>query len=191
MAGKWKREPPRFQVGACVAVVLAMSHLLNFYRGQAADSEGRALANILAWDDDAFEEVHDFIQWLFPLPEPSQFNPHAPLLTRDDIAAFHTETALQAALRQSFERFLAFVGLMVSEDGGVAEAGNFADRVSVVWAVANHNWLRISRVLQSLRLLGLRAEADALFRWLAVEHSRRRFPIDERTFRYWSAAAAR
>ena len=48
-----------------------MSRLLDFYRGLKADTEGRSLKEILAWDEDDLEAVHDFIQWLFPLPEPS------------------------------------------------------------------------------------------------------------------------
>src|SRR5262245_5587601 len=67
----------------------AVSRLLDFYRGEGTDAEGRRLDDILAWRDGRLEAVHDFIQWLFPLPEPSRFNPDAPLLTPHDIAAFH------------------------------------------------------------------------------------------------------
>jgi hypothetical protein len=60
-----------------------MSRLLDFYRGVGADTEGRRLEDILAWPDDDLEEVHDFIQWLFPLPEPSRASPTpTPLFSR-------------------------------------------------------------------------------------------------------------
>jgi len=59
-----------------------MSLLVNFYRGESRDAEGRFLEELLAWNDDELEEVHNFVQWLFPLPEPSQFNPDAPLLSK-------------------------------------------------------------------------------------------------------------
>src|SRR5688572_4686580 len=88
-----------------------MSKLVRFYRGEAPDAQGRLLKDILAWNDEQLEEVHDFIQWLFPLREPSQFNAQAPLLTQDDIAAFHSEPVLHANLRRSLERFLGFLGL--------------------------------------------------------------------------------
>jgi hypothetical protein len=83
-----------------------MSRLLDFYRGLETDTQGRLLEDILAWPDDDLEAVHDFIQWLFPLPEPSQFNPDAPLLTEIDIAAFKSDPLLQANLMKSFERIL-------------------------------------------------------------------------------------
>ncbi len=37
------------------------------------------IGEIWAWDDAALEDGHDFIQWLFPLPEPSAFVDDAPL----------------------------------------------------------------------------------------------------------------
>ena len=65
-----------------------MSRVVDFYLGTRPDTEGRFLKDLWSWSDRDLEEVHDFIQWLFPLPEPSQFNPDAPLLTAEDIAAF-------------------------------------------------------------------------------------------------------
>jgi len=165
-----------------------VSGLLDFYRGAGADAEGRRLDDILAWDDDALEEVHDFVQWLFPLPEPSRFNPDAPLLTPEDIATFRRGPALRANLRRSFERILTFLGLQ--ETGGeVVEGPNFARRRSDIWDYPGHNWLRITRILRSLRLLGLEAESQALYRRLTDFHSRRRFPIGDDTFRYWTDAS--
>jgi hypothetical protein len=165
-----------------------MSRLLDFYRGLGTDTEGRLLEDILAWPDDDLEEVHDFIQWLFPLPEPSQFNADAPLLTNEDIAAFKCDPVLQANLIKSFERILAFLGLALSE-GEVVKGPNFMARVADVWASPNHNWLRISRILRSLTLLGMAAQAQALYEWLEATYTSRKFPISAETFRYWTEAA--
>ena len=164
-----------------------MSRLLDFYCGLGTDIEGRRLEDIHAWPDDDFEEVHDFIQWLFPLPEPSQFNPDAPILTNKDIAAFKSDPVLQANLMRSFERILAFLGLALSERK-VIEGPSFKARVADAWASPNHNWLRISRILRSLTLLGMAAQAQALYEWLDAMYSSRRFPISADTFRYWTDA---
>jgi len=165
-----------------------MSQLLEFYRGEGTDAEGRRLDDVLAWRDGRLEAVHDFIQWLFPLPEPSRFNPDAPLLTAEDVAAFRQDPTIRANLRRSFERILPFLGLAETADGEVVEAPNFARRAPDVWDHPNHNWLRISRILRSLHLLGLEAEAQALYRRLEDFHKRRRFPIGDDTFRYWTDA---
>jgi len=168
-----------------------MSRLVDYYRGESADTEGRTLAETWSWSDDELEEVHDFIQWLFPLPEPSRFNPDAPLLTREDIAAFQGDKLLRANLRRSFERFLTFLGLTVREDGQVIEGPNFASRRADTWAFPNHNWLRISRVLRSLTLLGLEDQARLFYDWLEVVYRSGRFPIQADTFRYWTEAVKR
>lgn len=168
--------------------VCFMSRLVDFYRGEVDDTEGRLLRDIWGWGDDELELVHDFIQWLFPLPEPSRFNPDAPLLTPEDIATFRSDAKLRLNLRQSFARILTFLGLRQEENGEVAEGDNFATRTADLWDAPNHNWLRITRILRSLRLLGLEAEAQALYRRLETFYRGRRFPIPADTFRYWTEA---
>jgi hypothetical protein len=84
--------------------------LINFYRGSGRDSEGRTLDEILRWDYIQLELVHDFVQWLFPLPEPSQFNDDAPILTKDDILLFHRDPQLREYLIRSFAKMIGFYG---------------------------------------------------------------------------------
>ena len=165
-----------------------MSRLLDFYHGTATDSAGRWLRDLWQWNDDDLEAVHDFIQWMFPLPEPSQFNPDAPPLTPDDVAAFRTDKTVRLHLRRSFERIISFLGLEVRNDGCIGEGPNFASRAADVWTSPNHNWLRITRILRSLTLLGLESEAQALYACLSSFYRSRRFPIPDSTFRYWTAA---
>ena len=71
-----------------------MSALLAFLRGEGPDGRGRRIAAIWAMSDAELEASHDFIQWLFPLPEPSGASAHAPILAREDIEAFAAEPAL-------------------------------------------------------------------------------------------------
>ena len=60
-----------------------------------------------------------------------------------------------------------------------------------VWAMPNHNWLRITRILRSLTLLGMKTQADALFARLDAMYTSRKFPISADTFRYWTEAVGR
>ena len=89
---------------------------------------------------------------------------------------------------RSFERIVTFLGLSVTEDGRVEEGPNFPARLGDVWAYPNHNWLRITRILRSLKLLGLEAEARALYERLETLYSSRRFPISADTFQFWTEA---
>ena len=92
-----------------------MSQLIEFYRGTGSDARGRNLEQIWAYSDKEMEYHHDFIQWLFPLREPSQFNPDAPVLSDEDIRIFREDASLRENLARSFERFLSFLGLARDE----------------------------------------------------------------------------
>lgn len=169
-----------------------MSRLVNFYLGEATDPEGRTIEEIWNWDDESLEAVHDYVQWLFPLPEPSRFNAEAPLLTGEDVARFRGEARLGQRLQRSFERFLRFLGLRLEGDR-VIDGANLPARCEEVWTHPNHNWLRISRVLRSLSLLGLGSEARALHDWLSEARERNligpaRPWVVADTFRYWDQA---
>ena len=98
-----------------------MSQLTDYYRGEARDTEGRTLQQ--AWDMyDDWETCHDFIQWLFPLPEPSDFNPDAPLLTEDDIKIFKADPGIRNNLLYSSRLMLKFFGMKLrsgAEDCGI------------------------------------------------------------------------
>ncbi|WP_435009777.1 opioid growth factor receptor-related protein [Tundrisphaera lichenicola] len=163
-----------------------MSRLIEFYRSKSPDARGRMLSDLWSLTDLQMESVHDFIQWMFPLREPSRYNPDAPLLTDADVAAFRSDPEIHDALRRSFGRFLAFLGLSFQR-GEVVAASDFS-RKSEVWRFPNHNWLRITRVLASLRILGLYEESRAFFEFLKAQRTRST-EIDAETFGYWERAA--
>jgi hypothetical protein len=162
------------------------SELLNFYRGNGADAAGRSIAEIWAWDHRRLEMVHDFVQWLFPLPEPSRFNPEAPLLSPADVAAFRADADLQARARHSLDLMLAFFGL-VRKEGAVVRAPDFTGR-SLWLQPLNHNHLRLTRIMLFLRHVGLTAEADALLGCLLeIAANEGKGAISERTLQFWRA----
>ena len=110
----------------------AVSKLIAFYRGQSADAAGRRIAEIWGWDARRLEMQHDYIQWLFPLPEASRFNPDAPRLGAADAKVFAADRDLQAALSRSRDLMLQFYWLL--RDGGrIVRAPDFAARAA--------NWL--------------------------------------------------
>lgn len=160
-----------------------MSAIIEFYRGTGADGSRRRLADIRRFTDAEMELHHDYIQWLFPLREPSRFSARAPILTAADIAAFRADPELGEQVRTSFARFLQFAGLEYTGGAVRPVSGDLP-----LFERANHNWLRITRVITSLRLLGLEAEAQAFFtalEWLYESG----IGITDDTFEYWRDAA--
>jgi len=144
---------------------MANTQIIGFYSGEEPDHRGRYLHEVQEWPDDQLEAVHDFIQWLFPLPEPSGFNAAAPILTRELIQEFRKRPELQQNLRVSFLRMMKFYGLQArsAEQITVTRAPNFTVKATVWLSPGNHNHLRITRILRCLSLLGLEAEARAFF----------------------------
>jgi len=165
--------------------------IVAFYEGTCTDDCGRSLEDILRFDDDRLEAVHDFIQWLFPLPERSGANPSAPILDRAAIAEFHARHELHAALRRSLDRMLTFYGFEWSGKR-ITKSASFHERSSSWLTAKNHNHLRLTRMLRSLNLLGEPQAARALFDALegvyADERCSGRTAISQRSFQFWKTA---
>jgi Opioid growth factor receptor (OGFr) conserved region len=170
---------------------VAESKLVSFYRGDGRDHRGRMLSHIRQYAFDDLERHHDYIQWLFPLPEPSGANAAAPLLSTEDIAAFESDDSLRQALLQSFELMLDFYGLelvVAGSDAEVVRSPAFDDRRALWLTGGNHNFLRISRILRSLRLLGLGRYASAFLKCLEGIYGEEAGIIGDTTMGYWRRA---
>lgn len=168
--------------------------ILEFYAGAMPNHRGRYLSEVLQWSDAELERVHDYIQWLFPLPERSGFNANAPVLDAQTIQEFWSRPDLQRNMRAAFHRMLGFYGLEIVDScpPTVKRASSFAVQSKTWLSASNHNHLRITRILRSMRTLGLETEVKALFDCLTdiyLEESTQDFPgISEETFRFWHAA---
>jgi len=145
----------------------------------------------MQWNDERLEKVHTYIQWLFPLDEPSQAQPSSPVLTNSDREVFLHDESIRQRMRQSLDRMLQFYGLYwLTLDGNrvVDLSPEWGSRCGHWLRHDNHNFLRLTRILRSLRLLGFGEEAKALQTCLL--DLRRSFPhiIGSRAARFWESA---
>lgn len=169
------------------------SPLLLFYRHQGPDHAGRMLAVLWHLSHEALEQHHDFIQWLFPLPEPSRALAEAPRLTADDVAAFHDDPTLRQHLRRSLDVMLDFYGMTLTqgeEYPTISPTANAVERERTWLTPHNHNFLRLSRILRSLSLLGERKAGGALLTALETLAAERPEIIGRKTLEYWREAVA-
>ena len=147
------------------------SILRDFLEGIGIDHRGRRLDDVLSFDDIKAEQTHDFIQWLFPLDEISRSVSGAPVLSQTDIQLIHTNSDAQANIRRSAVWFFGFL-----------------ERSDHWRTKYNHNHLRITRVVKSLRLLTDDKEADefkaAVFDLLGDDLDL----IDRRAVKFWEGA---
>lgn len=174
------------------------SPIIRFYDPtlQAPDSEGRTLNSILAWDDRKLEQCHNYIQWLFPLPERSSMSYSAPVISRSTFHAFRTRSELRDRMRDSLKRICRFYGFdfQASNEFEGVRIDSLQDRDllrATNWVSGfTHNHLRITRIIRSLRVLGLEAEARDFFRAVKnVYDTTGR--IGARSLMYWTRAMER
>ena len=165
--------------------------IVEFYSG-GRDAAGRTLDEILAWDDDRLEAVHDYIQRVFPTRQPSGVNPFAPLVTADTIRTFAADETLHTRLRHSLDRMLAFYGLRRHADRIEIDAARFPARSRTWLHPGNHNHLRLTRMMDSLAALGLREDALSLKTCLLddVCTGPGAGRVAARTIEFWATAAA-
>lgn len=166
--------------------------IVAFYLSQRPDSRGRRIEEIWLWDYQRLEDTHDYIQWLFPLEQKSRFNPAAPVLNKAAIQSFRTNEQLRIRLRQSLEVMLRFYGLQFHESGStdieISQSDEYQERKKVWLNPRNHNYLRLTRILTSLKLLGLENHAQALFKCLSQIYEEEGNCIGSETYAFWKNA---
>jgi predicted secreted protein len=146
-----------------------MSAVVAFLIEDGVDGAGRTFDQVLAFNDAMLERRHDFIQWLFPLTEPSAAVPGSPVLSARDVEALRISPVARERLARAAERMLRFYA---ATDG---------------WrAPVDHNHLRITRIIRSLRLLCGDASAEAFRERISALAEGE--PISAHSRSYWASA---
>ena len=169
-----------------------MSSIVDFYLGKQKHPRGVTLEAIWTWSDFQLEAEHTYIQWLFPLDEESAAVPSSPVLTAEDIKAFRKSAELRDKVRKSLRMMLSFYGFAAEEGSAdnliITPAADF-DSKSSRWLISgSHNFLRITRILKSLVLLGLENEAKEFFAALQRVYLKNTGTIGPGSYGYWKEA---
>jgi hypothetical protein len=170
-----------------------MNGVVEFYNEKDVHPDGYSWETILGWDDTNLEVKHNYIQWLFPLKKASAQVPNSPILGEKEVALFRNDPELKRRLLRSFERMLRFYGFKLAigreKQAQIVRSADIDDRKKEWMTLGNHNYRRISRILESLRLLGLE-DLSRLF-YLAVRslYKEDSSQIGWTTYSYWKEAA--
>ena len=145
-------------------------NLIEFLRDRSPDFKGRKLSDIWNYNDDEIEYNHDFIQLIFPLDKPSQavFN-NIYLKSFEEIHLIQGDKIIQNNILKSKDWFLEFL-----------------KRNNQWKSYSDHNQLRITRVIECLRLLISDKEADSFYEQIKSMIGKER--INETTLHFWSQA---
>jgi hypothetical protein len=170
---------------------------VDFYCGGAkctnsSPSEQKTLNEWQNLSFEAKESEHHYIQWLFPLRVPTQYNSDAPVLTDElveKLLSDENRDVFIQNLKTSLEKMLEFYGLEYSDDKSkIIKAKNFQKCANNWLTPGNHNHLRITRILTSLKIFRLDGEAKKFFDILSELRSENVQKISEESFKYWKLA---
>ena len=117
--------------------------IVAFLEGTYPDYNQRYLSDIMAYNDEQMEKVHDYIQWVFPLDIASNSVHHAPALEEEEIDDICDSAKALENLLRSKNWFIGFL-----------------HRTDKWLRPKDHNHKRISRITKSLRLLHSDTAAD-------------------------------
>ena len=144
-----------------------------FLVSQEPDFKNRFLNDIYNFSDEDIENTHDFIQLLFPLDEQSNNVFHGYYLdTEQSIRNIRSNDLAQKNIIKSSKWFL-----------------NFLERDDSWLRWHDHNYLRITRIIKSLRLLVSDYEANAFYQSiLNILTEEDKLKINPETLKYWQEA---
>ena len=142
----------------------------NFLHNKEPDFKGRTIQDIWNYSDEEIERTHDFIQILFPLNKKSQSVFHGYYLDTDDLVqSLKDNEKVKKNILKSSEWFLSFL------------------KRHDYWKKRyNHNQLRITRVIECLRLIVGDKEADNFYKSVLELCSDVR--LSKTTLDFWSKA---
>jgi len=147
-----------------------MLKLYDFMTG-GFDHAGRTHAYVCEQSDDWIESTHDFIQWLFPLEEETRKSELMPILSKQEIGLIKKSELAQNSLRISASRMRRFWSK------------------NQHWVTNHdHNHLRITRCIKSLRLLVSNEEAQLMKIWLSSVLGPNAKLISKVSLDYWREA---
>lgn len=165
---------------------------IAFLKGEGPDAKGRMLADYLAFSTERWEECHDHMQWAFPTNTRSAFNPNAPVIPDD--FEFDGDPEVRAALRSLVMHYFNSLGIRTVEDPIFGYSFKFPDswgeEVVPYWASSfDHNMLRITRVIESLGIFGMKDLQEAVFHLFAIRFASMFYEtITAKTVAFWVAA---
>ena len=159
-----------------------MHPIIRFYlNDQSLKKElGFTHIDFLNGNDEWRESCHGHIQWAFPMEVPSMvLMQETPVLTSDVIDLFNNSGDLQWKLYESYNIMINFCGIKYDES-------KYAKWITP----RNHNFLRLTRMIRSMRILGMQGWATILHDNLMqiCDNPTYRAIIGEETINYWNAA---
>jgi len=148
-------------------------NIVNFLTNNEPDFKNRFLKDIWNFSDEAIEHTHDFIQLLFPLNEKSSAVSNGIYLDSNEaVQSIKANKLATENIVKSSKWFLLFLA-----------------RNSHWKRKHDHNYLRVTRIIKSLRLLVSDQEANKFYElFMQLVDENLKLKINSITLHYWENA---
>ena len=173
--------------------------LLRFFREEPDEAIRHSLSDIARFSDDEMERYHDFIQWIFPTIRRSDYHPLAPVISPQFADKLFSDECAQRGYCKGCKRYLNYMGL---DCKGHCETKNQEHETATAivanpqivelpaaspfWQLPEHNYLRITRMLNSLRQTGHPACSKRIYNtMMAILNRTPQHPITDATLGFW------
>jgi len=144
--------------------------VILFLEGNGKDHAGRTIDFVLDQNDEWMEKTCDYIQWLFPLDDETRQAEFVPVLKNAEIDRIRESKLARENLIKAASRMRRFWG-----------KGHWIKEL-------DHNHLRITRTIKSLRLLVSDEEADKMKIWLSSVLGPNNKIINQKSIQFWREA---
>ena len=153
---------------------------IDFFQNKIRNIDSLTYNDILNYDNKKLEDKHNYIQYLFPLPVKSRYNPNAPVISQIFINEAINNMEIRKNIIKSFLRMLNFYGYSYSvKPFDIIDKGETKQ-----WLTKqNHNYLRITRILKFLMLVKMDLLAYKFVEQLCKLNESGK--IDEESFNVW------
>ena len=153
---------------------------IDFFQNKITNIDGLTHNDILNYDNKKLEDKHKYIQYLFPLPIKSKYNPDAPVINQIFINEAINNMEIRKNIIKSFLRMLNFYGYSYSvKPFDIIDKGETKQ-----WLTKqNHNYLRITRILKFLMLVKMDLLAYKFVEQLCKLNETGK--IDKKSFNVW------
>ncbi len=133
--------------------------VIKFFRNEADKLIPHRHEHVVNFTDVLIEYCHDYIQWIFPTIKPSMANPDAPTIDNHFAEELCADECAMKNYCKSCRRFLNYMNFDCKGDGQIV---NY-DRDELFYELPAHNYLRFTRVLDSLNQTGHQQCSKALY----------------------------
>lgn len=154
--------------------------LIHFFRNELPDNKGRYHRDILQLNHEQIEYYHDFIQWILPTIDESQFHPEAPTIDEHFKEQLQHDDLAKSNYCKTCQLYLNYIGFHC--DKGVIQC----QITGRLYELPFHNQLRITRMLNSLNQVGNNQCSTNLYHAIMSEIKPDSDKINNNTLDYWA-----